>query len=145
MTEENNGALAIQVGGGHYKDFPVQPVEHLEQNGVAQCLPSVCKYVMRFMSKDKARDLRKALHFLDLWQQLNSEGRAAPKDIIPLEVVLETCRLDKLNDEQTVVMVATQTDRYGDEWLPIARQALERLLLTHYGPLSHYGVDTGNE
>jgi hypothetical protein len=130
---DNNNALSIQVGGGHYKNFPVQPVEHLEQNGVAQCLPSVCKYVMRFMSKDGAKDLRKALHFLDLWQQLNSEGRAAPKDVIPLEVVLETCHLDKLSDDQTVVMVATQTECYGDDWMRLARQALERLLLNHYG------------
>ncbi|TNE75514.1 MAG: DUF3310 domain-containing protein [Gammaproteobacteria bacterium] len=132
MADDNN-ALSVQVGGGHYKDFPVQPVEHLEQNGIAQCLPSVCKYVMRFMSKDGAKDLRKALHFLDLWEQLNSQGRAAPKDIMPLEVVMETCRLDRLNDDQTVVMVATQTDTYGADWLDMARRALERLLLNHYG------------
>lgn len=132
-TTDNGGALAVQVGGSHYKDFPVQPVEHLETNGIAQCLPSVCKYVMRFMGKDGPKDLRKALHFLDLWEQLNSQGKAAPKDLIPLEDVLSTCFMDRLNEDQTVVMVATQTDTYGDGWIFQARAALERLLLNHYG------------
>lgn len=137
MSNDVDTALATQVGGGHYKNFPVQPVEHLEQNGIAQCLPSVCKYVMRFMGKDGAKDLRKALHFLDLWEQLAREDRAAPKDLIDLDVVLETCLRDGLNDDQTVVMVATQTDCYGHDWLPQARMALERLLLSHYGVLAN--------
>ncbi|MEP3857714.1 MAG: DUF3310 domain-containing protein [Porticoccus sp.] len=133
VCDADSSALSVQVGGSHYKDFPVQPVEHLEANGIAQCLPSVCKYVMRFLGKEGAKDLRKALHFLALWEQLNAEGRAAPKDLIPLEVVLDMCRLDRLNDDQTVVMVATQTDAFGDDWMNRARLGLERLLVIHYG------------
>lgn len=130
---ENADPLDVQIGGGHYKNFPLQPVEHLEQNGIAQCLPSICKYVMRYRDKDGARDLRKSLHFLDIWLALDKQGRAAPKDLIEKEVVLQACFIDALDSGQTRVLLAIQTDAYGDVWPEVARSALDHLLVSGYG------------
>ena len=125
--------LATQVGGDHYKNFAIQPVEHLEGNGIAHCLPNVCKYIMRYRAKDGARDLRKCLHYLDLYAHLARERRAAPKDVIEMDRVLAMCAANNLQHEQILVLLATQTEFYGHEWPEIARLALERLLVREYG------------
>lgn len=30
-------ALDVQVGGAHYKDMPIQPVEFIHRNGIGFC------------------------------------------------------------------------------------------------------------
>lgn len=59
-------ALAVQIGGGHYKDMAIQPVEYIYKNGVGYIEGSVIKYVSRWRKKNGVEDLKKARHFLDL-------------------------------------------------------------------------------
>ena len=59
-------ATTIQVGGNHYKDMKIQPVEYIQANNLGFCEGSVIKYVSRFKSKGGVEDLRKAKHFIDL-------------------------------------------------------------------------------
>ena len=68
ITPKNNGASAIeiQVGGNHYKDMKIQPVQYIQANNLGFCEGSVIKYVSRFKSKGGVEDLRKAKHFIDL-------------------------------------------------------------------------------
>jgi hypothetical protein len=49
--ERPGGALNVQVGGNHYKDFPIQPVEFVTVNSLGQ-------------------DLQKAKHEIDLLIEL---------------------------------------------------------------------------
>lgn len=59
-------ALKQQVGGSHYKDLPIQPVEYILKNNIPFIEGSVIKYVSRWRSKNGVEDLRKARHFLDI-------------------------------------------------------------------------------
>lgn len=59
-------ALTTQVGGNHYKDMPIQPVEYIHKNGVGYFEGCVIKYVSRWRKKNGVEDLKKARHFLDL-------------------------------------------------------------------------------
>lgn len=59
-------ALKTQVGGGHYKDLAIQPVEYNHKNGIGFIEGSVIKYVSRWRNKNGVEDLKKARHFLDL-------------------------------------------------------------------------------
>lgn len=59
-------ALAEQVGGSHYKNMVIQPVEYMMANGIGFMEGSVIKYVSRWRDKGGLEDLRKARHFLDL-------------------------------------------------------------------------------
>ncbi len=59
-------ALGVQVGGGHYKDMVIQPIEYIHKNGLGFCEGSVVKYVSRWRAKGGVEDLKKARHFLDL-------------------------------------------------------------------------------
>ncbi len=59
-------ALDTQVGGDHYKQMAIQPVEYVLRNGIGYAEGCVIKYVSRWRSKNGLEDLRKARHFLDL-------------------------------------------------------------------------------
>lgn len=63
-------ALDRQVGGGHYKDMAIQPVEYIHRNGLGFCEGAVIKYVSRHKSKNGAQDIEKAIHFLHLLLEL---------------------------------------------------------------------------
>jgi hypothetical protein len=55
-----------QVGGNHYKDMPIQPVEFIQKNRLDYCQGNVIKYVCRFRHKNGKEDLLKAKHYIDL-------------------------------------------------------------------------------
>lgn len=59
-------ALDAQVGGSHYKDLPIQPVEYIHKNGIGYFEGCIIKYVTRWRRKNGVEDLRKARHFLDM-------------------------------------------------------------------------------
>lgn len=66
-----HAALDVQVGGGHYKDLAIQPVEYIQRNKLGFCEGSVVKYVTRHGSKGGAEDIKKAIHFLQLLLEID--------------------------------------------------------------------------
>ena len=64
--------LATQVGGGHYKDMAIQPVEFIHANGLGFFEGNVVKYVSRWRKKNGVADLEKARHYIDLLIELES-------------------------------------------------------------------------
>lgn len=67
---EKTGALAVQVGGQHYKSMKIQPVEYIHANSLPFIEGSVVKYVTRHRQKNGAEDIKKAIHFLNLLLEL---------------------------------------------------------------------------
>lgn len=63
-------ALEKQVGGNHYKDYKIQPVEFCHANEIGFLEGSVIKYLCRYKMKDGKRDLLKAQHFLEMLIQM---------------------------------------------------------------------------
>ena len=59
-------ALDIQVGGNHYKDLVIQPVEYIHANKIGYFEGNVIKYVSRWRAKNGIADLEKAKHYIDL-------------------------------------------------------------------------------
>jgi hypothetical protein len=55
-----------QVGGNHYKDMVIQPIEYIAVNGLSFLQGSVVKYVSRYKAKGGLQDLEKARHCIDL-------------------------------------------------------------------------------
>lgn len=55
-----------QVGGAHYKDLPIQPVEFIVANNLGFREGSVIKYVVRHKTKGGKEDIEKAIHFLQM-------------------------------------------------------------------------------
>jgi hypothetical protein len=63
-------ALQEQVGGGHYKELAIQPVEYIHKNNLGFIEGCVIKYVTRHKSKNGQQDIYKAIHFLNLLLEL---------------------------------------------------------------------------
>ena len=55
-----------QVGGDHYKNLKIQPVEYIMANNLNYCEGNVIKYVTRYKQKGGIIDLEKAKHYIDL-------------------------------------------------------------------------------
>lgn len=63
-------ALATQIGGAHYKDRPIQPVEYNQVNKLGFIEGNIVKYATRHQHKGKAEDVRKIIHYAKLLLQL---------------------------------------------------------------------------
>ena len=58
--------LKTQVGGNHYKGFPIQPIEFIHRNGLSYLVGNIIKYVVRYKMKNGTEDLKKAQHYLEI-------------------------------------------------------------------------------
>lgn len=59
-------ALDTQVGGSHYKDMAIQPIEFTLANGFGGCEHSILKYATRWQAKNGLQDVQKAEHLLQI-------------------------------------------------------------------------------
>ena len=63
-------ALDVQIGGGHYKSYAIQPVEYCMKNNLNYCQSNIVKYVTRYKDKNGKEDLEKVKHYVDLLLQI---------------------------------------------------------------------------
>jgi len=56
----------IQIGGSHYKDMKIQPIDYIVENEIPYREANIIKYVSRHKAKNGIEDLRKARHYLDM-------------------------------------------------------------------------------
>jgi hypothetical protein len=66
-------ATAHQVGGKHYTDCVIQPIDYITKNGLGFCEGNVVKYITRWRKKGGVEDLKKARHYIDLL--IEAEGK----------------------------------------------------------------------
>ncbi len=66
-------AFDTQVGGNHYKQFAIQPLEFIVANDLPFVVGNVVKYVVRYKTKGGLEDLKKARHYLDLLIELEEK------------------------------------------------------------------------
>lgn len=69
-----NNPLETQVGGNHYKDLKIQPIEFIHANNIPFCEANAIKYLCRWRNKNGVQDLLKAKHYIDLLISLEKKG-----------------------------------------------------------------------
>ena len=52
-----------QVGGTHYSDKCIEPIEYISANNLDFCEGNVVKYVTRHKDKGKEGDIKKAIQY----------------------------------------------------------------------------------
>ena len=68
-------ALDKQVGGGHYKDKGIQPIQYIFANNLGFCEANIVKYASRWKEKNGIQDLEKIIHYAELLiEQARKEG-----------------------------------------------------------------------
>lgn len=65
-ARKGKGPLNNQVGGSHYIDYTIQPIEYAMANNLNACQANVVKYVTRYKDKGGVEDLFKAKHYIDM-------------------------------------------------------------------------------
>jgi len=55
-----------QIGGSHYKDFKIMPIEYITQNKLDFCEGNIVKYISRHEKKNGAEDIKKVIHYAEL-------------------------------------------------------------------------------
>jgi hypothetical protein len=82
-------ALDKQVGGKHYKEFKIQPIQYITANNIPYIEGNIIKYISRWREKGGIDDLNKVIHYVELLKEIEvgkSErphgGKASLKDII---------------------------------------------------------------
>lgn len=67
-------ALERQIGGDHYKDLTIQPMEYSMKNGLNACQHTAIKYITRYKTgKGTPREnLEKAIHTIELLMEIES-------------------------------------------------------------------------
>jgi hypothetical protein len=63
-------ALSEQVGGEHYKDLPIQPIEYILANNLGWCEGNIVKYITRHKTKGERKDVEKVIHYAQLLLEL---------------------------------------------------------------------------
>nr|DAW00963.1 MAG TPA: nucelotide kinase [Caudoviricetes sp.] len=106
-----SSTLNTQIGGGHYKNMVIQPVEFAvkaELNFIQGC---IVKYVSRYKSKNGKQDIEKAIHFAKLAIELNQQG---DEFLSNLGLAYTYCKANRFSQAQTNIIVSVvKEDYYG--------------------------------
>ena len=60
-------AYKKQIGGSHYKDMAIQPADFINKNKLLFAEGNAIKYICRHQSKGKLQDIKKAMHYLEMF------------------------------------------------------------------------------
>lgn len=55
-----------QVGGTHYSEMNIEPIEFITKNNIPYREANVIKYVCRHKNKNGKEDILKAIHYLQM-------------------------------------------------------------------------------
>ena len=67
-------ATETQVGGAHYKDLVIQPVDYIHKNNIGYMEGNAIKYLTRWRSKGGVEDLRKAKHYIEMLIEMETQN-----------------------------------------------------------------------
>jgi hypothetical protein len=67
LEKEAQIATNKQIGGDHYKNCKIQPVDYIVENNLTFLEGNVVKYITRHRRKGEgARDIEKVIHYCEL-------------------------------------------------------------------------------
>ena len=66
VEEHSGSALNSQIGGDHYKNLKIQPVQYIYANNIPFVEGCIIKYATRWKNKGGIKDLEKIIHFTKL-------------------------------------------------------------------------------
>ena len=66
VDDHAESALNTQIGGDHYKNLKIQPVQYIYANNIPFIEGCIIKYVTRWKNKGGIKDLEKIIHFTKL-------------------------------------------------------------------------------
>ena len=62
-----------QIGGDHYRSMKIQASEFINKNNLPFAEGNAIKYICRHKKKGKAKDIDKAIHYLEMIKERDYE------------------------------------------------------------------------
>jgi hypothetical protein len=81
-------ALDTQVGGGHYKDMAIQPLEYILANKLNFIEGNIIKYITRYHLKGGIEDVEKVIHYATILKEQLVETKKVQQNLMPGQVVV---------------------------------------------------------
>lgn len=128
--------FGMQVAGGHYTDFVIQPLWFCGINNIPTCPANIIKYVMRHQDKNGVDDLLKALDYCVKWQIIDLAQRTTCVDVSKWDKSISMDAFIKRNGVKHVVeRVLRQLNECNGHGgtIPKLRTELLALLKYEYG------------
>lgn len=125
---DKNSVLDKQVGGSHYKNLKIQPIELLRPYEFGFCEGNIIKYVTRYKDKGGKKDLEKAIQYIDFILEMPvSLGNV-------ISMAITYCAENDLDKYQTmavmyIVLYHTTNDK---KYLEKAKEAIQKLIELNY-------------
>ena len=66
-------SLEKQIGGSHYKNMKIQPIEFIYKNSIPYIEGCIIKYICRWRNKNGAEDLNKIIHCVKILKEFYRE------------------------------------------------------------------------
>ena len=63
-------ASSEQIGGDHYKQYAIQPIEFITKNNIPYIEGNIIKYIVRWKDKNGVEDLDKIIHYIELLKEI---------------------------------------------------------------------------
>lgn len=104
-----NNALDVQVGGSHYKNKKMQPIELITKTGCSFIQGCIWKYITRYKEKNGKEDINKCIHYAKLAIELKDEGQLGYRKI---DIAKVYCKVNELSPSQSSVIMLTAYDSY---------------------------------
>lgn len=74
-------ATDIQIGGNHYKDMVMQPIELIAALRCSFIQGCIIKYISRYKAKNGVQDIKKCIHYAQLAIQLGDKRKCNSKTL----------------------------------------------------------------
>lgn len=117
-------ALDVQIGGSHYKNMVMQPVELFAKTRCTAFQANIWKYITRYKYKNGAEDIKKCMHYAKLAKELNCNGDLDNGKKMDVQ---KFCEKNELPGIVRYIVLAAGHDLYDD----VIRKC-EELLLQEY-------------
>lgn len=107
MIQKHFNSLSRQVGGNHYKQFKIQPIEFIHQNNIPFIEGNIVKYICRWRDKNGIEDLEKIKQYVDILidfetkcieQQKTAEIKVEPPKMRVVSETYSSNKKDVKND-----------------------------------------------
>mgnify|MGYP001236443372 CR=1 FL=1 len=120
-------AFDTQVGGGHYKELAIQPMQYSMANKLDACQHTIIKYVTRFRQKGGFTDLQKARHVIDMLielEKVKAEAKVPDDEAAATKVPTPVADASaaaiaggrpKATDPLREALIAAMKERFGDD------------------------------
>ena len=81
-----DSALSVQVGGDHYKNYKIQPIDFIYSNDLPFIEGCIIKYICRYNKKGTPiEDLKKIKHYVDILIEKEGEKDGTLKAVGPYD------------------------------------------------------------